>query len=104
MRKGEIWDVVDDDDSHPYRVLIVSADEWNEGVAPQCVEIVRPHGAREIAPYMLLLNPDVDSQGGLLVMDSLSPIDPAAFVEDKGSVGGVTLSKVDSALRKVFAI
>lgn len=104
IRKGEIFDVADGEDGHPYRVLIVSDEGWNDGVAPQTVEIVRPHGAREIPPYMLLTTEADSVQTGLLVMDSLSPVDPADLIEPIGSVGSSTLSRVDAALRMVFSL
>lgn len=104
IRKGEIYDVADGDEGRTYRVLIVSDDAWNQGVAPQIVEIVRPHGAIEVPPYMLLTTAADSIQSGLLVMDSLSPVDPAALVEPVGSVGSSTLSRVDAALRTVYAL
>jgi len=104
-RKGEIYDVAPDDgDSRPYRVVIVSSDEWNQGVAPQCVEIVRLHNEREIPPYLILLHEEADSMRGLAIMDSLSPVPTLSMIEQVGMVGGVTLSKLDDALRKVYAI
>jgi len=37
-------------------------------------------------------------------MTTLAPVDPADLVEQLGSVGGTTLSKVDHSLRKVYAL
>lgn len=104
MRKGEIWDVAFGTDSRTRRVLVVSADEWHEAAAPQAVAIVRRHGMDEILPFAIGLHEKADSVGGIAYMTTLMPIDPEGMVRQVGSVGGVTLSKVDSSLRKVFAL
>jgi hypothetical protein len=104
VRKGEIWDAADGEDTPSYLVLIVSDDEWNLGVAPQCLEIVWSHGAREIPPFLLLIGGAAGTVTGLAVMDSLAPIGPSNLVESVGSIGGNILTELDSALKKVFAL
>jgi mRNA-degrading endonuclease toxin of MazEF toxin-antitoxin module len=104
MRKGEIWDTAGPE-GRTTRVLIVSADEWHTGADPQAVVIVRRHGMQEILPFAVLLHDQADDvSSGVIFMDSLHPVDTADLVECVGSVGGVTLSKVDHCLRKVFAL
>jgi hypothetical protein len=106
VRKGEIWDVAPESgDRHPYRVVIVTDDAWQDGGArPQCVALVRAHGAGEILPLIVSTHAEADSVAGLLILDSLAPIDPRLFVEPVGSVGVSTLSKLDHCLRKVYGL
>jgi mRNA-degrading endonuclease toxin of MazEF toxin-antitoxin module len=103
-RKGEIWDVVAEDDRPPVRVLIVSADEWHEGAFPQVVVIVNRHGMAEILPYIVTLADTDTVANAVAMMDSLTPVDPADLVECIGSVGGTTLAKVDDSIKQIFAL
>lgn len=103
-RKGEIWQMDQGDDRMPMLVLIVSADEWQEGAPPQAVALVRRHGMDEIPPYIVALADTDNVANAVALMESLMPIDPNHLIRGMGSVGTVTLSKVDESLRQVFAL
>lgn len=103
MRRGEVWDVAIGDNGRTVRVLVVSGEAWNEGAAPQCVQLVRRHGVPEVLPYLVACA-ETGPVTGVLDMGWLSPVAHETFVESVGILTGATMAKVSGCLRKLFEL
>jgi mRNA interferase MazF len=104
MKRGEIWTIGSRTDLR-YRVLVLSADSYNERVnaAPFCAPIVRQRGAVELPPYAVALT-EQDPITGVVVVNRMRRLPASAGAERIGMVTGASMARLAEALRGLFEI
>ncbi len=104
MKRGEIWTIGNRTDLR-YRVLVLSADSYNERVnaAPFCAPIVRQRGAVELPPYAVALT-EQDPITGVVVVNRMRRLPASAGAERIGMVTGASMARLAEALRGLFEI
>ena len=90
-------------DDWPGKVAILSTAVWNDVCKPQVVEIVRAHGMPDAAPFVVKLG-EADPAGGVMMMYTLSPIEPEKLLRKVGTLSAVTLGKAAAAIREIYEI
>lgn len=100
MNRGEVWTV--SDESSRWRVVVLSADEYNEyrGGA-YCVPVVRRPASGEISPYAVVLS-EPDPVSGVVVVDFIERIPDSAATEYVGMLSGASFSRVEAIFRDLF--
>ena len=104
MRRGEIWTIGDRTDLR-YRVLVLSADTYNEraNASPFCAPIVRQRGAIELPPYAVPLT-EQDPITGVVVVNRMRRLPASVGAERIGMVTGASMARLAEAVRELFEL
>ena len=104
MKRGEIW-TIGARDNLRYRVLVLSADSYNErsDPSPFCAPIVRQRGAVELPPYAVALT-EQDPVTGVVVVNRLRRLPASTGAERIGMVTGASMARLAEAMRGLFEL
>ena len=104
MKRGEIWTIGDRTDLR-YRVLVLSADSYNEraNAAPFCAPIVRQRGAVQLPPYAVALT-EQDPITGIVVVNRMRRLPASVGADRIGMVTGASMDRLTKAMRDLFEI
>lgn len=100
MNRGEVWTVADEHGR--WRVVVLSADEYNENIGwAYCAPVVRRAATGELSPYSVRLA-EPDPVSGVAVVNVIESVPASAGIERVGMLTGATFTKVQDVFRAVF--
>ena len=104
MKRGEIW-TIGARDNLRYRVLVLSADNYNDRLNPSpfCAPIVRQRGSVELPPYAVALT-EQDPITGVVVVNRMRRLPASTGAERIGMVTGASMARLTEAVRTLFEI
>lgn len=102
MNRGEVWTVADDQGR--WRVVVLSADEYNERAGwAYCAPIVRRPASGDLSPYSVPLA-EPDPVSGVAVVDLIEYVPASAGTERVGMLTGATSAHIEDVFRAVFEL
>jgi mRNA interferase MazF len=99
VRRGEVWTVADGQSR--WRVVVLSADGYNERGHAYCLPVVRQTSSATQSPYAVRLA-DPDPVSGIAVVDVVRRFPARAGVERVGMLTGATFTRIESVFRDLF--
>jgi mRNA interferase MazF len=102
MRRGEIWTIGSPTDLR-YRVLVLSADSYNDRGSTYCAPIVRQRGTTELPPFAVPLT-EQDPITGVVVVNRIRRLPADVGAERIGMVTGASMARLTEAVRALFEI